>query len=75
MDPRDKVRNTKSSDCLIKIRNDKEKIKDLMIKIKNKNLFESDFSNSVIDCFIQENFRPLFINDIISVLMMFKVCL
>ena len=68
MDPRDKVRNTKSSDCLIKIRNDKEKIKDLMIKIKNKNLFESDFSNSVIDCFIQENFRPLFINDIIKII-------
>ena len=68
MDTREKTRNAKSSDCVMKQKSDKDKIKDLMLKIKTKKLFESDFSVSIIDCFIQENFRPLSINDIIRIL-------
>ena len=52
MDPRDKVRNTKSSDCLIKIRNDKEKIQ--------FHLFKNDYliSNKFQKMHWQNYFNP-----------------
>ena len=68
MEFREKTRNCKSRDNLIKERDEKdkkEKIRDLMDKIKKNNeLFESDISNLIINCFIEKNYSSLHINDI-----------
>ena len=70
MEFREKTRNCKSRDSLIKERDEKdkkEKIRDLMDKIKKNNeLFESDISNLIINCFIEKNYSSLHINDINS---------
>ena len=70
MEFREKTRNCKSRDSLIKERDEKdkkEKIRDLIDKIKKNNeLFESDISNLIINCFIEKNYSSLHINDINS---------
>ena len=70
MEFREKTRNCKSRDNLIKERDEKdkkEKIRDLIDKIKKNNeLFESDISNLIINCFIEKNYSSLHINDINS---------
>ena len=68
MEFREKTRTCKSRDNLIKERDEKdkkEKIRDLIDKIKKNNeLFESDISNLIINCFIEKNYSSLHINDI-----------
>ena len=61
----------KSEEPLIKEREDndkKEKIRELMDKIKKNELFDSDISKSIINCFIINNFCSLNIDEIIDTL-------
>lgn len=71
MEIKDKNRNSKSKEALKKDKADKEKkdkIKELMEKIKQNELFDSDLSKSIINCFIKKDFDSLTINEIIEIL-------
>ena len=46
----------------------KERIKNLMDRIKNNEYFNKDNFISIINCFIKQNFRPLSINEIVSII-------
>ena len=48
--------------------NKKERIKSLVKGMKNNEYFDNDNANSIINCFIQQNFRPLSINEIVSII-------
>ena len=48
--------------------NKKERIKTLVKGMKNNEYFDNDNANSIINCFIQQNFRPLSINEIVSII-------
>ena len=64
MEFRDKNRN-------FKVKEDKEKkenIKKLVNKIKNELIFVDDFAISMINCYIKQDFRPLSINELVSLL-------
>ena len=72
MEFREKLRVSKSRENAIKEKEDKEKkekIKDLLPKIKINNLQDSDLlSYLIINCFMEKNYTPLQINEIHTLL-------
>ena len=71
MEWKEKSRIYKSRDYFVKEGDDiekKEKIKILIERMKSDELIDSDNPISIIYCFIKQNFRPLSINEIVSIL-------
>ena len=64
MEFRDKNRNFKAKEDKEK----KENIKKLVNKIKNELIFVDDFAISMINCYVKQDFRPLSINELVSLL-------
>jgi len=48
--------------------NRKEKIKNLVNKMKNNKFYKEDDANSILNCYIQQDFRPLSINELVSII-------
>ena len=66
MDIRDKSRNCKSRDAILKTKDAKNKIRELVNKLKNNKYFFQEITDFIITLFTEKNFCSIGINEIVD---------